>query len=298
MTVSDGVRALEEGRAFVVLSGWRAVAAVGAEAIPWLNDLVTNRVDDIGTSELRRTLFLDRTGHIGADVHVLDAVEQDGSPGGALIFQDPIQPFPIENLLSPYVLSADVVLEDRSEVLGLIPHGGSSGVQFMAWPGPGDRMGCAPVETGELETTLGVLRSTPKLTEATAQDAEAYRIRRGAPRFGVDFSEDALPAEVGWESLVDTTKGCFLGQESVAKVRNLGHPPRLVLAFEAEGSVYPMAPITAAGEEVGRVTSVAPLGEGEGAGEGTACIGWVRWEARDAELAVDRGLTLTPRRVR
>jgi hypothetical protein len=80
----------------------------------------------------------------------------------------------------------------------------------------------------------------------------------------------------------------------VAKVRNLGHPPRLVAPFEAPDRVYPMAQITADGEPVGRVTSVAPLDEEPG----TACIGWVRWEARDAELAVDGSFSLSPRRER
>jgi folate-binding protein YgfZ len=147
---------------------------------------------------------------------------------------------------------------------------------------------------GENDRGLGAVSQDDTLTEATPEDAEVYRIRRGVPRFGVDFAEEWLPSEAGagFEHLIDTTKGCFLGQESVAKVRNLGHPPRLVLPFEAPDRVYPMARITVDGEQVGRVTSVAPLDEEPG----TACIGWVRWEARDAELAVDGSFSLSPRR--
>src|SRR5207244_4362831 len=223
MAVSEGVRALEEGRAFVDLSDWREVTAVGADAIAWLNDLVTNRGDDIGPNELRRTLFLDRTGRIRADVHVGTTGYDTTNPAGVLIFQDPAQPSPIADLLAPYVLSADVTVREHSARRhGLVVvHSGIAAVQFLAWPGPADRIGYAPALTGESQQGLAAIPSSHALTEASPQDAEVYRIRRGVPRFGIDFGDDALPSEVGWESLVDTTKGCFLGQESVAKVRNL-----------------------------------------------------------------------------
>ena len=57
---------------------------------------------------------------------------------------------------------------------------------------------------------------------------ELWRIARGDPRMGVDFEAGSLPAESGLERLIDMTKGCFLGQESVAKIRNLGHPPTVL----------------------------------------------------------------------
>ena len=54
---------------------------------------------------------------------------------------------------------------------------------------------------------------------------EVWRIRRGVARMGSDFDRTSIPAEAGLSSTIDVTKGCFLGQESVARVRNLGHPP-------------------------------------------------------------------------
>jgi folate-binding protein YgfZ len=290
MSVSAGVRALEEGTGFAYLAGWRAIAVTGSDSVGWLNDLVTNRVDDIGPNELRRTLFLDRTGRVRADVHV-GALGDPANPAGFVIHQDPVQPAPIEDLVAPYVLSSDVELRESELGLAVI-NDGIKAVQFMAWPGPRDRIGHFPVQEAETETGLAGVRQYHTVTEATPEDAEAFRIRRGAPRFGVDFDDQWLPSEVGFDDLIDTTKGCFLGQESVAKVRNLGHPPRLVLPFEAPDRVYPMAQITAAGEPVGRVTSVAPLDEDSA----TACIGWVRWDARDADLAVDGGFALSTRR--
>ena len=54
------------------------------------------------------------------------------------------------------------------------------------------------------------------------------------PRMGVDFEPGALPAEAGLERAIDLEKGCFLGQESVAKVRNLGHPPTVLRHLGSE----------------------------------------------------------------
>jgi folate-binding protein YgfZ len=292
MTVSAAVHALEGGSTsvFADLSNWLKFEVSGPDARNWLNDLVTNRVDDIGHQQSRRSLFLDRTGRIQADFHVLGM--RDGS---LLLVQDPHQPDTIVGLLDRYVLSSEVTLEARTLDFALVstPNTGEAVVALEGWwpsvLGSGlDRL--VPAEDRQRERAA----HGDGWIEATEQDLEVWRIRQGRPRFGVDFGEEWLPSEAGagFEDLIDTTKGCFLGQESVAKVRNLGHPPRLVLPFEAPDRVYPMAQITADGEPVGRVTSVAPLD----AEPGTACIGWIRWEARDAELAVDGSFSLSPRR--
>jgi folate-binding protein YgfZ len=289
MQVSDGVRALEEGRAFVELSGWGVTLATGDDAVAWLNDLVTNRVDDIGINELRRTLFLDRTGRVRADVHV-GTTHVDDRIAGLVVYQDPVQPTPFEQLLSPYVLSSAVELGSGGHVGLAIAPGDIRQVQFMAWPGPGDRVGHTLIRAEDRDATLDVIRRSDRVTLATEQDAEVYRIHRGAPRFGVDFGDDWLPSEAGFDVLVDRSKGCFLGQESVARIRNLGHPPRLVQAFVCGDPVTPMAGITAGGERIGRITSVAPNDDGS-----TACIGWVRWEAREADVEAEGGVSLTRR---
>ena len=101
------------------------------------------------------------------------------------------------------------------------------------------------------------------------------RIRRGIPRFPVDLDEDSLPAEADLEPTIDFTKGCFLGQESVAKVRNLGHPPRVVLALRSEEPTSAGEPVLAGGDEVGVVTSSTTIQHG------SALLARVRWAARD-----------------
>ena len=66
------------------------------------------------------------------------------------------------------------------------------------------------------------------LVEASAASAEAWRIIHGIARMGPDFDQRSLPSEAGLDDTIDTTKGCFLGQESVARIANLGHPPRVL----------------------------------------------------------------------
>jgi len=121
------------------------------------------------------------------------------------------------------------------------------------------------------------------LVEVGAEDIETWRIRRGIVRMGADFGPDALPAEAGLEGTIDLTKGCFLGQESVAKVRNLGHPPRVLRHVRSGQVIRSGAPVLAAGVAVGEVTSVA-----EGNGETTAIVR-IRWEAASGPLATEAG---------
>jgi tRNA-modifying protein YgfZ len=116
---------------------------------------------------------------------------------------------------------------------------------------------------------------------------EAWRIRHGLARFPVDLDADSLPAEAGLdiEPVIDRSKGCYLGQESVARVRNLGHPPRVVVGVRAEAPLRPGAPVRSQGARVGSVTSVEPR-------EGSSAMVRIRWDARDTELTADGGIVL------
>ncbi|MGH2530648.1 MAG: YgfZ/GcvT domain-containing protein [Actinomycetota bacterium] len=255
--LEEQVRALDEGRAFVDGSRLRMVEAVGGDAAAWLNDLVTAAVEDLAEKEAVRSLLLTPTGRVRADFHVARASER------FLLLQDPDQPMAVYDLLEQYVLSSDVALRDPGGDIGPILVPTPSGWS-VAWAPPA---GAAP---------------------ADPQAAEVWRIRRGIPRFPIDFNEDSLPAEAGLEHLIDFAKGCFLGQESVAKVRNMGHPRRAVVALRATEPVHVGERVLAGGQDVGEVTSAAPFGIG------TALIASVRWEARSGGLHSASGPALAP----
>ena len=142
----------------------------------------------------------------------------------------------------------------------------------------------------EIEThPAGGDPTSPRSLPVDDRAYELWRIARGDPRMDVDFDAGSLPAESGLERLIDMTKGCFLGQESVAKIRNLGHPPTVLRHVRAGGSIEPGAPIRTANGAVGRVTSAAPARRG-----GTVALVRVAWNAADTELSTGDGESLIP----
>jgi folate-binding protein YgfZ len=285
MVESDGDRRLGSGRAFVDLSAWRKIGVSGADSISWLNDLLTADLSDLGPNRSRRALLLSPTGRIRADVTV-------AVPGGSVVlFQDPIQPDPIDRLLDRYVLSSDVELDDRTEELCLFALPGRSrppdapGTAFTAPSVLGEGVDL----TALVEDRDRLLRSLSKaFARADDPDVDAWRVLNGTPRFGVDFSGEDLPQEAASADAVSFEKGCYLGQEAVAKVRNLGHPRRLVVHLHGEGSVSRGDALLVDDREVGQVTSAAP------SGPGTTVLGQVRWDGRDGPFTSATGVRLEP----
>ena len=117
---------------------------------------------------------------------------------------------------------------------------------------------------------------------------DALRIARGEPRFGVDTDHRSIPNEMGWIGpAVHLDKGCYRGQETIAKVHNLGHPPRRLVALQLDGSgsVLPEhgAAVRLGDDAVGIVTSAALHYE-----EGPIALAVVRRTTPvDAALTVD-----------
>jgi tRNA-modifying protein YgfZ len=272
------LEALEGERAFVELSGWRLLVVGGSDARAWLHDLVTADVASLDRGAARRSLVLSPTGRIRADLHV--AIHEDGF----LLLQDPTQPQPLEAILSPYVLSSDVELTDASAELAVFAVLGGFAAEDGAdvWaPSPLGVGSGVVVGAGEPARRLRTALEAD-LVEVLPEALERWRVHRGMPRMGPDFGTDSLPAEAGLEETIDFTKGCFLGQESVAKVRNLGHPPRAILSVRSARSLQAGMPVLAGNATVGEVTSVA-------ADEPRLGIVRVRWEAAGSGLSTTAG---------
>jgi folate-binding protein YgfZ len=283
---TEEMAALEDERAFTDLSSFRKVRVSGVDARGWLGDLVTCDVASLEPGGSRRSLLLTPTGRIRADFWV--ALDEEGF----LLIQPPDQPDLVGSLLAPYVLSSDVLLHDATDDLSMfailgapieVPHGSFLTPSVLG----GGRDLVLPA--GALtDRTRGVLTHRG-LIEVRSAAMEVWRIRRGVPRMGVDFAEGSLPAEVGLESTIDIAKGCFLGQESVARVRNLGRVSQVLRAVRAAGSVGVGDPVRSGGERVGEVTSAAP-----GRGGGTAALIRVRSTAEDDGPVTTRGGVLVP----
>jgi tRNA-modifying protein YgfZ len=283
---ADGLAAIDAGHAFTRPEGTRVVRVTGRDAVAWLHDLVTADVASLEPGRSRRSLLLTPTGRIRADFMV------GRDPEGFWLLQSGGQPRAIDELLSIYVLSSDVGLNDVS-------------TQRALWTlvgGAADRTGASGLHPSVVgpgrDVLVGVDESDPPwragddgsdLLEVDTGTIEQWRIRRGDPRMGVDFEEGTFPAAAGLDDTIDATKGCFLGQESVAKIRELGHPPTVLRHRRTDASVPPGVPVFDADAAVGNVTSAAPS-----EGGGTVAIVRVHWAARDASLTVPGGARLLP----
>jgi folate-binding protein YgfZ len=288
-TGMDGVSeselaALEEERAFLDRSTWRKVRITGGDAISWLGDLLTADIAGLEPGQGRRSLLLTPTGRIRADVQV--ARREDD----LFLLQAPEQPEHIGLALSAYVLSSDVSLEDRTNDLALftVPGRAASSVGFHGATepssvGPGIDV---LVDAGKPAWRFVEACIAAGLEEAGGDAEDVWRVRRGIARMGRDFDERSLPAEAGLDATIDSEKGCFLGQEAVARVRNLGHPPRLLRHLHGPGRIVAGDAVFSGPNAAGEVTSAAPDGAG------STVIARVRWDAAAAPLTVSGGRSL------
>jgi folate-binding protein YgfZ len=263
------VDALEDGRGFVDRSQDRTLVVDGADARRWLGDLVTADVATLERGSTRRSLLLTPTGRIRADLWITQIDD-----GAFVVSQASDQPNAVWDVLRPYVLSSSVRLEDATALLSV-----------RHFPGREEIVAFPRGEPGSLMRTAAG-RGTVLVDEGPY---EVWRVERGDPRMGADFEAGALPAEAGLERLIDVTKGCFLGQESVAKVRNLGHPPTVLRHLRSDEPAAIGAPVLAEGEPVGQITSAAP-----GRSGGSVLIARVDWRAGEVLLHTDDGSRLFP----
>jgi folate-binding protein YgfZ len=279
------IDAIDQGRAGVRLPHFRVLEVSGSDAEGWLNDLVTAGIAGLQAGNAVESLLLDPTGHIRAHF----SVTRTGA--AFVLLQDEAQA-DLATLLDRYILSAQVHISDRTKAAEIVAVPEACVVEGATWESrpsvsgvPAFRDVCIP--SGEPTAgRLAGLGSTPLLGP---EELEWERVAAGRPRFLVDVDVRSIPAEAGWDrTLVDATKGCFLGQESVARVRNLGHPPRRVVALTGLGPIRTGEEVLdAAGAVVGRITSAVRLVDR------TAAIASIGWAAQGPWATADEGpLTL------
>ena len=271
-----GYAALEEGAALVDLCHKTILRLAGKGAVRMLNAILTNEVP----GEVHRgvyALLLNPKGRIQADLRVLK------NEGDVLIDTDPEGA--AKELLGRYTPFSHVEVEDLSGadaawgILGLygpraeellegleLAEHESAGVKVggadllaagVAVPVPGyDLLGPADALSATRDDLAG--RGAVPVSPGAYETA---RIKAGIPRFGPDITSENFPAEAGiLERAVSFEKGCYPGQETVARMRYRGHPNKLLHRFALEGD--PPPPDTAIlqdGKQVGKVTSLAPL---------------------------------------
>jgi folate-binding protein YgfZ len=142
---------------------------------------------------------------------------------------------------------ADAVLGDAAVLVASLGVSGECAFQILV------ARSQAPAVAGALRAA-GADRA---LVTAGADALEILRIEAGVPRYRAELDESVLPDEARLDAAVSTTKGCYTGQEVVARIRSRGQVAHLLIgiAFEGDAPVAPDTPVTAAGRRVGEVTS-------------------------------------------
>lgn len=224
---SQEQRALEGGTAFVDRGNRGVVRVTGPDRLSWLHSLLSQRLDDLKPFQPAEALLLTPNGHIEHHLHLIDdgeAVWAHVEPGTAPALAE----FLDRMRFMLRVEVADVSAE-HAVITGPSAGPGPLVGEGLAWP----------------DASGTVTRIVPRadgfpdgLRPAGIWAYEALRIAARRPRSGLDTDHRTIPHEAGLiDTAVHLNKGCYRGQETVARVHNLGRPPRRLVFLHLDGSV-------------------------------------------------------------
>jgi len=268
----------------------------GGEAAEYLQGQLTNDVEALAPGEGLYAALLDRKGHMQADMRVLRTAEEElwlDTEAEALE--------PTRRHLEMYKIGRDVAVADVTAERAVLSLIGPRSVEIAGTAAlPEHASEAVKIEGVECLAvgTAGGIDLIAKAADAAAprdallaavaaeigeEAAEVARIEAGVPRFGAEMSAETMPAEAGIvERAVSFTKGCYIGQEPVARLHYKGRPNRHLRGLELSAPAERGAALRLGEKEVGRVGSacVSPA-------RGPIALAIVRREAEPgAELAV------------
>jgi folate-binding protein YgfZ len=207
-------RALEQLDGFVDLSHRDVVRIEGPDRLTWLHSLTTQHLTDLGPGTGTQALILSPQGHVE---HAFRGTD-DGT--AFTLHTEPGAAAPLVEFLERMKFMTRVEITDVTAELAVAWR--PSRVEDPYELVPRDRLTAYAEAAGPA---------------AGSWAFEALRIARGEPRFGLDTDHRTIPNEVGWiGSAVHLDKGCYRGQETVARVHTLGRPPRRLTLLHLDGT--------------------------------------------------------------
>ncbi|GAA3156457.1 folate-binding protein YgfZ [Blastococcus jejuensis] len=273
-------RTLAEGAGLVDRSDRDVVVVPGADRLSWLHSLTSQHLDRLADGTGTEALILSPQGHVE---HHLVLADLDGTtwadvePGTGEALHTFLDRMRFMLRVEPRLVT------DEWAVLGVVGPTAADVLTRAGIPVP-----AAPYEVHALDQ--GFVRRMPPLGDGAAtvfdvvvprreiaaigdrviaagaapagfQAYEALRVEARRPRFGLDSDHRTIPNELSWlRTAVHLDKGCYRGQETVARVHNLGRPPRRLVLLHLDGVsevlAEPGTPVLAGAREVGRVGTV------------------------------------------
>lgn len=247
--MSAGYLALRERAAWIDLSARGKIRAAGEDRARLLHAMCTNDVEHLSPGQGCYAFFLNAQGRILGDANIWCFDDH------LLLDTEPETRQKLFEHLDRYVIADDVILEDQTDQIKTIAVEGPRAEEILkqagaplpagadAWTVWGDSIVVRTDSTGAggffiVGTTPPRL---PGLPQASAEDARLVRIENGRPRYGEEISDRFLVQETGQLRAVHFSKGCYLGQEIVERVRSRGQVHRVLRRLEIDTKEPPPA---------------------------------------------------------
>jgi hypothetical protein len=281
-------RMIEESAGIVDRSNRGVLRITGPDRLSWLHSLTTQQLEGLAAGAAAQALVLSPNGHVEHHLTLTDdgaATWVHVEPGTAAALAEFLESM-------KFMLRVEVadVSQDSAVLTVLGPAAGDlvaglDGVRASVNPGSFGTIDLIVARDQLPEVAGNLLRRGAAAAGMWA--FEALRIAAHVPRLGLDTDHRTIPHEVGWiDSAVQLNKGCYRGQETVARVHNLGHPPRRLVFLHLDGSA----------ERLPGHGDPVELASGEPSGEKGATVGFTGSAARHYELG-PIGLALVKRTV-
>jgi folate-binding protein YgfZ len=261
-------RALREGAGLVERSDRGKLLVRGSEALDYLQGQLTNDVEALGPGDGCYAALLDRKGHMQGDMRVAVL-----APEEIWLDTEPEALPAVTGHLGMYKVGRDVEIEDvtaERAILSVIGPaasefaiGGPAGPEYSHRETEIAGFGCCVISTdlgvdivcgASAAAGLGRSLTSAGIVEVTEDAAEIVRVESGRPRFGREMTTRTIPQEAGInDRAVSFTKGCYIGQETVARLHYKGKPNRHLRGLRSEARLEAHTPITLGDREVGAV---------------------------------------------
>jgi folate-binding protein YgfZ len=302
-------RALISGSGVYDLSSRAKISLTGGDRVRWLNGMITNNIRDLARAHGVYAFLLNPQGRILGDLYAYNRGES------FLLDTDQWQVEKVLAVFDKYIIMDDVEVANVSGQLTAIGIAGSNARESLRAAGF-EVPPLEPLEFAEFtwrQTGITVVRGDNQSVEsfelwlapdhfAQVRDAlvkagakpvgtaalELLRIATGVPHYGADIRERDLPQETEQERALNFTKGCYVGQEIVERIRSRGQVHRKFTGFEVQGPLPASGSrIQVEGKDVGEITSVASLPLASG--DRRVALGYIRREVTAPGKQLDAG---------